>query len=118
MQFFKIYYHIYTEYSTPCGIALFFSDNRVQNTFFYSLSYKKQSRRKGFSLFFGSVFLYLLQLFTFYASSRSSSGSRFVMLFKLIASVELLCSSADIDGVMIPATPKRIKPKLKLMTKR
>ena len=40
------------------------------------------------------------------------------MLFKLIASVELLCSSADIDGVMIPATPKRIRPRLKLITKR
>ena len=45
-------------------------------------------------------------------------GSRFCILFKLIASVEVLCRSADVVGCRIPATPQAIRPALKVMIKR
>ena len=34
------------------------------------------------------------------------------MLFKLIASVEALCKSADVVGASIPVTPHNINPEL------
>ena len=36
------------------------------------------------------------------------------MLFKLIANVELLCSSADIDGVITPKKPNASRAVLKV----
>lgn len=40
------------------------------------------------------------------------------MLRKLIASVEGLCSIADVAGARIPIAPSAIRPPLKPMTKR
>ena len=46
------------------------------------------------------------------------SGSRFVMLFRLIPSVDILCSNADVVGGRIPKTPSTISEKLKPTIKR
>ena len=46
------------------------------------------------------------------------SESRFVMLSKLMPKVDRLCSMADVAGWSTPATPSRIKPRLKPMIKR
>lgn len=51
-------------------------------------------------------------------AAYSCSSIRFVMLFKLIARVEVLCRSAEVVGARIPPTPSKISPRLKLMTKR
>ena len=37
------------------------------------------------------------------------------MLFRLMHSVEMLCSSAEVAGGSIPATPRQISMKLKLI---
>ena len=44
--------------------------------------------------------------------------SKFVMLFKLMASVDALCRSAEVVGGRSPATPKTIRPRLKPTMKR
>ena len=44
-------------------------------------------------------------------------GNKFCILFKLIASVEVLCRSADVVGCKIPATPQAINPALKVTMK-
>ena len=46
------------------------------------------------------------------------SGSRFVMLFKLMASVDSLCRRAEVVGGRSPATPKTMRPRLKPTMKR
>ena len=38
----------------------------------------------------------------------AAAGSRLVMLLRLMARVEALCSSADVVGGRMPATPKTI----------
>ena len=50
--------------------------------------------------------------------SLAYSESRFVMLSKLMPKVDRLCSMADVAGWSTPATPSRIKPRLKPMIKR
>ena len=41
------------------------------------------------------------------------SGSRSVMLFRLMPRVDMLCSSAEVVGGRMPATPSTIREKLK-----
>ena len=48
----------------------------------------------------------------------SPSGSRFVMLLRLMASVDMLCSSAEVVGGRMPSTPSTMSEKLKLTMKR
>ena len=64
MQFLKIYYHIYTEYSTPCGIALFFLI--IESKIHFSIPYhtKNRAEERDFlsssALFFFIFYNYLL----------------------------------------------------------
>ena len=53
-----------------------------------------------------------------YTCGTSPLGSRFVMLRRLMARVERLCSSADVVGGRKPATPLTISSRLKLTIKR
>ncbi len=46
------------------------------------------------------------------------SGSRLVMLFRLMPRVDILCSSADVVGGRMPTTPSTIREKLKPTMKR
>ena len=46
------------------------------------------------------------------------SGSRLVMLLRLMARVDVLCSSAEVVGGRIPATPSTMSEKLKPTMKR
>ena len=50
--------------------------------------------------------------------SLAYSESRFVMLSKLMPKVDRLYSMTDVAGWSTPATPSRIKPRLKPMIKR
>ena len=43
----------------------------------------------------------------------SFSGSRSVMLLRLMPSVDILCSNAEVVGGRTPATPSTISEKLK-----
>ena len=43
------------------------------------------------------------------------SSSKLVMLFRLMARVEALCSRADVAGGRTPATPRQISIRLKPM---
>ena len=47
-----------------------------------------------------------------------NQSRRLVMLFKLIARVDVLWSIADAAGVMTPPTPRRIRPRLNPITNR
>ena len=51
-------------------------------------------------------------------SGSSGWGSRSVMLFRLMPRVDILCSSADVVGGRMPATPSTIREKLKPTMKR
>ena len=42
-----------------------------------------------------------------------AAGSRLVMLLRLMARVEALCSRAEVVGGRMPATPKMMRPRLK-----
>ena len=48
----------------------------------------------------------------------SLSGRRFVMLLRPMASVDMLCSSAEVVGGRMPSTPSTMSEKLKLTIKR
>ena len=43
----------------------------------------------------------------------SQSGSRLVMLFVLMPSVDILCRRAEVVGGRMPTSPKPINPQLK-----
>ena len=50
--------------------------------------------------------------------SSSGSSRRFVILLRLIPSVDILCSSAEVVGCITPATPHPISIRLKATIKR
>lgn len=71
--------------------------------------YSKKAPCLGTELFIGKNQLALL---------CSLSGRRFVMLLRPMASVDMLCSSAEVVGGRIPSTPSTMSEKLKPTMKR
>ena len=69
---------------------------------------------KGLQIRWFAVLLYCLR----YSCSAGAGGSRFVMLRRLMPSVDRLCSMAEDAGASTPAAPNPISVPLKPMTKR
>ena len=65
---------------------------------------KKQLRKFPFKVLFEAVL--------FFTYIVSCSGKRFVMLFNVIPSVEMLWNIADVVGGMSPNTPAPMSPEL------
>ena len=77
-----------------------------------------RSDREGWNGFPNTQKTAAAQTAAVFFPSLAYSESRFVMLSKLMPKVDRLCSIADVAGWSTPATPSRIKPRLKPMIKR
>ena len=85
----------------------------LQGRMLPTINHKKQNpRRYSLRTTAGDIFMFAPYLSYLYSSSK------LVMLFRLMARVEALCSRAEVAGCKMPMAPSTISVLLKPMIKR